>query len=74
MLLAGQGRDEEAEPWLRKAATAGNRFGMEGLARLLAQQGRAEEAEPWLRKAATAGDHGSEVAAQAQQAPRNLRQ
>ena len=55
--LRGEGRCEEAEVWLRRAAEAGDIFAMQRLAGRLDEVGRAEEAETWLVRAAEMNDH-----------------
>ncbi len=55
------GRREDAEPWIRRAAEAGNADAMTLLAALLLECDRREEAEQLLRRAAEAGNPGAMV-------------
>jgi TPR repeat protein len=53
--LYEQGKNGEAEQWLRKAASAGHADAMLGLAVVLLEQGKNGEAEQWARKGAATG-------------------
>jgi TPR repeat protein/DNA-binding XRE family transcriptional regulator len=54
-LLKRNGRPDESERWLRRAAEAGHPGALNTLGRLTFEQGRQREAEHWLRSAANAG-------------------
>ncbi|WP_328678025.1 tetratricopeptide repeat protein [Streptomyces sp. NBC_00343] len=56
MLLVGQGRFQEAEPWARKAAASGDVEAVATLGAVLTGQLRLREAEPLLRRAAEANN------------------
>jgi tetratricopeptide (TPR) repeat protein len=55
VLLYKRGDIDEAEPWYRRAAEAGNTYAMTNLGILLNERGDTDEAEVWYRRASEVG-------------------